>query len=243
MLCGVGMQEKVLFNDSSQFFFGGVIDGYLVNNLCGDVCDGLGNWSEVDIVVFFKIGCNSYFVVFGGMVDVVVNSIQYMIEEDFLVMVKYLKLLKVVKEGMLVLVYDDKIYQVLCKGSDQSLGVMVFLNNCVVCYCSSGKGYDEIFLILVLLLMVNVENLVLLICIVLEGVEMFWIYKVLMQFVMLGFVSCLLDQEVVDVVIFICSSWGNQVFLVNVFDVVKVCKQLLEKKMVEVGSVLLVKQQ
>jgi hypothetical protein len=72
------MQEKALSNDSSLFLSGSVIDGYLANNLRGDARDGLGNWSEADIVAFLKTGRNSHSAAFGGMADVVANSTQYM---------------------------------------------------------------------------------------------------------------------------------------------------------------------
>ncbi|AKN66728.1 c-type cytochrome [Herbaspirillum seropedicae] len=239
---GVGMQEKALSNDSSQFLSGGVIDGYLANNLRGDGRDGLGNWSEADIVAFLKTGRNSHSAAFGGMADVVANSTQYMTEEDLSAMAKYLKSLKPVKDGTPALAYDDKTHQALRKGSDQSPGAMAFLNNCAACHRSSGKGYDETFPSLALSPTVNAENPASLIRIVLEGAEMPWTHKAPTQFAMPAFGSRLSDQEVAEVVTFIRSSWGNQASSVSASDVAKVRKQLPEKKTVEAGSAPVAKQ-
>lgn len=239
---GVGMQEKALSNDSSLYLSGGVIDGFLANNLRGDARDGLGNWSEADIVAFLKTGRNSHSAAFGGMADVVAQSTQYMTGEDLSAMAKYLKSLKPVKEGTAALAYDDKTHQALRKGSDQSPGAMAFLNNCAACHRSSGKGYDETFPTLALSPTVNAENPASLIRIVLEGAEMPWTHKAPTQFAMPAFGSRLSDQEVADVVTFIRSSWGNQAASVSASDVAKVRKQLPEKKTTEAGSAPLAKQ-
>ncbi|MBG7621603.1 cytochrome c [Herbaspirillum sp. AP02] len=239
---GVGMQEKALTDDSSQYLSGGVIDGFLANNLRGDARDGLGNWTEADIVAFLKTGRNSHSAAFGGMADVVAESTQHMTDEDLSAMAKYLKSLKPVKDGIPALAYDDKTHQALRKGSDQSPGAMAFLNNCAACHRSSGKGYDETFPTLALSPTVNAENPASLIRIVLEGAEMPWTHKAPTQFAMPGFASRLSDQEVADVVTFIRSSWGNQASSVSASDVAKVRKQVPEKKTVEAGTVPLAKQ-
>jgi mono/diheme cytochrome c family protein len=232
---GVGMQEKALTDDSTQFLSGGVIDGYLANNLRGDARDGLGNWSEADIAAFLKTGRNSHSAAFGGMADVVANSTQHMTDEDLAAIAKYLKSLKPVKEGTAPLAYDDKTHQALRKGSDQSPGAMAFLNNCAACHRSSGKGYEETFPSLALSPTVNAENPASLIKIVLEGGEMPWTHKAPTQFAMPAFGSRLSDQEVADVVSFIRSSWGNSASAVTADQVAKV-RKALPQKTVEAGS-------
>lgn len=239
---GVGMQEKALSNDSSLYLSGGVIDGYLANNLRGDARDGLGHWSQADIVAFLKTGRNSHSAAFGGMADVVAQSTQYLSEADLSAMATYLKSLQPVKEGTAALAYDDKTHQALRKGSDQSPGAMTFLNNCAACHRSSGKGYEETFPTLALSPTVNADNPASLIRIVLEGAEMPWTHKAPTQFAMPGFASRLSDQEVADVVTFIRSSWGNQAASVSASDVAKVRQQVPEKKTVQVGTAPLAKQ-
>jgi mono/diheme cytochrome c family protein len=223
---GIGMQEKALTDDSTQFLSGGVVEGYLANNLRGDARDGLGSWSEQDIAVFLKTGRNSHSAAFGGMADVVANSTQYMTDEDLTAMAKYLKSLKPVKDGVAPLAYDDKTHQALRKGSDQSPGAMGFLNNCAACHRSSGKGWTETFPTLAQSATVNASNPASLIKIVLAGGEMPWTHKAPTQFAMPAFGSRLSDQEVAEIVTFIRSSWGNNAGAVSASDVAKVRKDL-----------------
>ncbi|MFJ3047662.1 cytochrome c [Herbaspirillum chlorophenolicum] len=223
---GIGMQEKALTDDSTQFLSGGVVEGYLANNLRGDARDGLGSWSEQDIAVFLKTGRNSHSAAFGGMADVVANSTQYMTDEDLTAMAKYLKSLKPVKDGVAPLAYDDKTHQALRKGSDQSPGAMGFLNNCAACHRSSGKGWTETFPTLAQSATVNAGNPASLIKIVLAGGEMPWTHKAPTQFAMPAFGSRLSDQEVAEIVTFIRSSWGNNAGAVSASDVAKVRKDL-----------------
>ena len=232
---GIGMQEKALTDDSTQFLSGGVVEGYLANNLRGDARDGLGSWSEQDIAVFLKTGRNSHSAAFGGMADVVANSTQYMTDEDLTAMAKYLKSLKPVKDGVAPLAYDDKTHQALRKGSDQSPGAMGFLNNCAACHRSSGKGWTETFPTLAQSATVNASNPASLIKIVLAGGEMPWTHKAPTQFAMPAFGSRLSDQEVAEIVTFIRSSWGNNAGAVSASDVAKVRKDL-PKQTADAGS-------
>ncbi|EJN09573.1 cytochrome c [Herbaspirillum sp. YR522] len=239
---GVGMQEKALSDDSTQFLSGGVIDGYLANNLRSDPRDGLGNWSEGDIVAFLKTGRNSHSAAFGGMADVVANSTQHLTDEDLSAIAKYLKSLAPVKPGMAPLAYDDKTHQALRRGSDQSNGAMTFLNNCAACHRTSGRGYEETFPVLALSPTVNAEDPASLIRIVLEGAEMPWTKTAPTQFAMPAFGARLSDQEVADVVTFIRSSWGNSAPAVDAGAVAKVRKTLPPRNSVEIGSAPVAKQ-
>ncbi|MBO9537576.1 cytochrome c [Herbaspirillum sp.] len=234
---GIGMQEKALTDDSTQFLSGGVVEGYLANNLRGDARDGLGNWSEQDIAMFLKTGRNSHSAAFGGMADVVANSTQHMTDDDLMAMAKYLKSLKPVKDGVPALAYDDKTHQALRKGSDQSPGAMGFLNNCAACHRSSGKGWTETFPTLAQSATVNAENPASLIKIVLAGGEMPWTHKAPTQFAMPAFGSRLSDQEVAEIVTFIRSSWGNNAPAVTAGDVAKVRKELPKQAAEASGTV------
>jgi len=238
---GIGMQEKALTDDSTQFLSGGVIDGFLANNLRGDAHDGLGAWSEQEIATFLKTGRNSHSAAFGGMADVVTNSTQYMSDEDLSAIAKYLKSLQPVKPGATPAAYDEKTHEALRKGSDTSPGAMAFLNNCAACHRSTGKGWEETFPHLAQSATVNAENPASLIRIVLEGAQMPYTKTAPTQFAMPAFGSRMSDQEVADVVTFIRSSWGNNAPAVKADDVAKVRKTLPAQKM-ESGKPALAKQ-
>lgn len=87
---------------------------------------------------------------------------------------------------------------------DLSLGECLYLDNCVVCYFVNGKGVLGIFLVFDGVIVVNVDNFSVLLYVILVGVCMLFIEKVLLILVMLGFVYCFLDKEVVELVSFVC---------------------------------------
>ncbi|WP_034293522.1 cytochrome c [Herbaspirillum sp. RV1423] len=232
---GMAMQEKALSDDGAKFLSGGVIDGYLASNLRGDHRDGLGKWSEQEIVDFLKSGRNGHSAAFGGMAEVVSNSTQHFTDADLQAIAKYLKSLAAVNAGVAPLVYDDKVHKALRAGTDQSNGAMTFLNNCAACHRSSGHGYDQTFPSLALSTTVNAENPASLIRIALEGGEMPWTKTAPTQFAMPAFGGRLSDQDMADVLTFVRSSWGNNAPAVTPDMVAKVRKEV-SKKTAAAGS-------
>ncbi len=227
---GVGMQEKALTDDSSQLFLsGGVVEGYLASNLRGDSKDGLGKWTEQDIVDFLKSGRNGHSAAFGGMADVVSNSTQHMTNEDLVAIAKFLKSLAPVKPGEAALVYDEKTHQALRTGTDQSNGAMTFLNNCAACHRTTGHGYDQTFPALALSPTVNAKDPASLIKIALQGAVMPGTKAAPTQFGMPGFGDRLSDGDVADVLTYIRSNWGNNAPAVTADMVAKVRKSLPKK--------------
>lgn len=230
ILCSLMMQEKVFSESEGDDYLVGsnvLIDGWVVFSLCGENCDGLGIWSEVELVEFFKIGCNDKLVVFGGMSDVVEYSLQYFFDDDIIVIVCYLKLFLLCGGKQILVLVEDSVVKDLWKGNDSKIGVVLYVDNCVVCYCIDGVGYKCVFLLLKGNLVVQIEDVILFIYIVLIGSIMLVVKDVVFNLIMLLFGWCLDDQQVVDVVNFICISWGNNVLVVSVSDVVKVCKEIV----------------
>ena len=86
------MQEKALnASDSPAFLSGSApLEGWIAKNLRGDHKDGLGSWSEDQLVQFLKTGRSDRSAVFGGMSDVIVHSMQYMSDEDLTAIARYL---------------------------------------------------------------------------------------------------------------------------------------------------------
>lgn len=76
------MQEKALSASGGSDFLSGSapLEGWIAKSLRGDHKDGLGSWSEEQLVQFLKTGRSDRSAVFGGMSDVVVHSMQYMTE-------------------------------------------------------------------------------------------------------------------------------------------------------------------
>ncbi|OZI42642.1 alcohol dehydrogenase [Bordetella genomosp. 5] len=225
---GVGLQEKALTDaDGTAFLSGGVIEGWLAKNLRGDAKDGLGSWSQQDIVAFLKTGRNAHSAAFGGMAQVVADSTQHLSDEDLNAMAAYLKSLKPVDaKDTRKPSYDDKAAQALRTGGDTSNGAMQFLNNCAACHRSTGKGYAETFPQLALSSTVNSSDPTSLIHIVLKGGQMPATQAAPTAYGMPGFDWRLNDAEVAEVVTFVRSSWGNQAAPVKASDVAKVRKDV-----------------
>src|SRR5690606_41492744 len=59
--------------------------------LRGDSGNGIGRWTEEEIVSFLKHGRNKHGVVFGSMMEAFNNSTQFMTDEDLQAIAHYLK--------------------------------------------------------------------------------------------------------------------------------------------------------
>ncbi|MEM5387266.1 cytochrome c [Paraburkholderia phymatum] len=223
---GFGLQEKVLTDDGKTFLSGGVIDGYLAKSLRGDQRDGLGNWTEAEIVAFLKSGRTAHSAAFGGMAQVVQDSTQHMTDADLQAIAAYLKTLKPADGSSTALTADRAAYQALRLGTDHSNGAHTFVDNCAACHRTSGSGYDGTFPTLALSSVVNSRDPTSLIHIVLEGDEMPWTKAAPAHFAMPGFGWRLSDRDVADVLTFVRSSWGNQAPAVTEAQVTKVRKAI-----------------
>ena len=105
------MQEKALSaTDGNAFLSGSApLEGWIAKSLRGDHKDGLGSWSEEQLVQFLKTGRSDRSAVFGGMSDVVVHSMQYMSEDDLTAIARYLKSLPAVDPKDQPHVYDKQV--------------------------------------------------------------------------------------------------------------------------------------
>jgi len=114
------MQEKALSAaDGSAFLSGSApLEGWIAKSLRGDHKDGLGSWSEEQLVQFLKTGRSDRSAVFGGMSDVVVHSMQYMSQDDLTAIARYLKSLPAVDPQNPPHQYDKQVAEALWNGDD-----------------------------------------------------------------------------------------------------------------------------
>ncbi len=225
---GWTLQEKALNDtDGSAFLSGAPVDGWLAKNLRGDAVDGLGAWSQGELVAFLKTGRTTHSGAFGGMADVVQKSTQHLNDEDLHAVAAYLKSLAPRDAGASgPLVYDETASRALRAGSDKSSSAMVFLDNCAACHRSSGKGYAETFPRLALNPVANSDDPRSVIHIILKGATMPGTATAPTQFAMPGFDWRLNDQEVAEVATFVRRSWGNKAPAVAAADVARVRKEV-----------------
>ncbi|HEY4803011.1 MAG TPA: cytochrome c [Paraburkholderia sp.] len=221
---GYGLEEKSLTDDGKLFLSGGVVDNYLAKNLRGDRKDGLGNWSEADIVAFLKSGRTAHSAAFGGMADVVQNSTQHLSDQDLAAIAAYLKTLAPAKGSGNALAADPAAVNALRAGTDHGNGALTFVDNCAACHRTSGSGYESTFPTLSLSTVVNTDDPTSLIRIVLQGGEMPWTKAGPTHYAMPGFASRLTDRDIAGVLTFVRSSWGNHASPVTAEQVAKVRK-------------------
>ncbi|WP_415772498.1 c-type cytochrome [Pseudomonas sp. LB3P38] len=215
------MQEKALnAGEGSAFLSGSApLEGWIAKSLRGDHKDGLGSWSEEQLVQFLKTGRSDRSAVFGGMSDVVTHSMQYMTDNDLTAIARYLKSLPANDPDDQPHQYDKQIAQALWNGDDSKPGASVYIDNCAACHRTDGHGYTKVFPALAGNPVLQSEDPTSLIHIVLKGGTLPATHTTPSTFTMPGFAWRLSDQEVADVVSFIATSWGNKGATVKASDV------------------------
>ena len=206
------MQEKSLSAaDGTTFLAGSApLEGWIAKSLRGDHKDGLGSWSEEQLVQFLKTGRSDRSAVFGGMSDVVTHSMQYMTDADLTAIARYLKSLPATDPNDQPHQYDEKAAKALWNGDDSQRGASVYIDNCAACHRTDGHGYTRVFPALAGNPVLQSEDPTSLIHIVLKGGTLPATHTAPSTFTMPGFAWRLSDQEVADVVSFIRGSWGNK---------------------------------
>jgi mono/diheme cytochrome c family protein len=220
------MQEKSLSaSDGSTFLSGSApLEGWIAKSLRGDHKDGLGSWSEDQLVQFLKTGRSDRSAVFGGMSDVVVHSMQYMSQDDLTAIARYLKSLPAVDPKDQPHQYDKQVADALWKGDDSKPGASVYIDNCAACHRTDGHGYTRVFPALAGNPVLQTADATSLINIVLSGGTLPATHTAPSTFTMPAFAWRLSDQEVADVVSFIRGSWGNKGEPVKASDVANLRK-------------------
>ncbi|MGD8205185.1 c-type cytochrome [Pantoea sp. FN0305] len=209
----ITMQEKALSDEKGSDYLAGSnapIDGWTASNLRGDNRDGLGRWSEDDLVQFLRTGRNDDTAAFGGMTEVVEHSLQYLSDEDIKAIARYLKSLGAKDPSQTGFQPDDAVAQALWKGDDSKAGAAEYVDSCAACHRTDGQGYKRFFPVLRGNPVVLADDPTSLIHIVLTGSTLPGVQGAPSTVVMPGFGWRLNDRQVADVVNFIRTSWGNQ---------------------------------
>jgi mono/diheme cytochrome c family protein len=115
--------------ETSQKLAGAEIAGWVAPNVSSDVRQGIGDWTNDQLVSFLKTGAAPQGVVFGPMADVVHDSLRYLTDEDIRAMVAYLRTTPTRSEPA-------------APATDQSKleGATLYLNNCAQCHQALGVG-------------------------------------------------------------------------------------------------------
>ncbi|MFS2224197.1 c-type cytochrome [Pantoea sp. B65] len=209
----ITMQEKALNNDQGSDWLAGSnapIDGWTASNLRGDSRDGLGRWSEDDLVQFLRTGRNDHSAVFGGMTDVVEHSLQYLEKDDATAIARYLKSLGARDVNQSGFKPDDSVATALWRGDDSKTGAAWYVDSCAACHKTDGSGYPRFYPQLRGNAVVLADDPTSLIHIVLTGNTLPGVKGAPSSITMPAFGWRMSDSQVAEVVNFIRTSWGNR---------------------------------
>lgn len=199
---GIALQEKGRDFNDSDYLTGGTISGWHAPDLRGNVTQGLGNWSQQDIVAFLKTGQNDRVIAFGSMADVIQQSTQYLTPADLNAIAIYLKSLPA-DSPPTTPVYKDY-------ADMNSPGAALYQDNCAACHRSDGEGYAHSFPALAGNAALLAEDPSSLISMVLQGGQAAATKRAQTGIRMPEFGWRLTDEQVADLSNFVRNSWGNQ---------------------------------
>jgi mono/diheme cytochrome c family protein len=217
----IAFQEKALDESSLQFLAGGqLIDGWVAVNLRGNDADGLGAWSEQDIVATLKTGRNTAHAVIGEpMNDVIVHSTQFLSGDDLTAVAKYLKTLSPAAPDAAGFKADPATATALAAGHEPNRGAEIYVDNCAACHRSNGGGSANVLPAVAGNPSVLAADPSSLIRLVLVGSSLPGTAAAPSALGMPGFAWRLSNDEVAQLLTFIRNSWGNQASAVSASEV------------------------
>ncbi len=206
------LQEKALDDSGQAFLAGGqVIDGWLAVNLRGDNADGLGNWTEQDIIDTLRTGRNTRHTVVGQpMAEVVAKSTSKMSDADLAAIAAYIKSLPAGQGSKAAYTESSQTADMLARGENPTPGSQLYVDNCSACHQTSGKGVQHIFPAMADNPTVLADNPVSVIHLILDGSRLPSTPQAPSALAMPGFGWRLSDKQVAELSNFIRNSWGNK---------------------------------
>jgi mono/diheme cytochrome c family protein len=209
---GFSLQEKALDQSSELYLAGGqVIDGWVAVNLRGNAADGLGNWSQDEIVALLRKARNTQHAVIGAaMGEVVLHSTQYLTDGDLQAIASYLKTLPPARNDLSAFAANPATAAALASGREDDRGAQLYLDNCSACHRSGGGGNTNVFPEIAGNSSVLAPDPASLIRLVLRGSSLPRTAASPSALGMPGFGWRLSNAEVAQLLTFIRSSWGNR---------------------------------
>ncbi len=229
---GFALQEKALDESGAAYLSGGqIIDGWNAVNLRGNPADGLGRWSEQDIVDTLQTGRNAHSTVVGTpMADVVVHSTQKLTEDDLRAMAVYLKQLPASAHDPSAFTASDATARKLQAGINDSRGAELFVDNCAACHRTDAEGYTHVFPAIAGNPTVLADDPTSVVRLLLHGSALPSTEKRPSNLGMPGFADRLSDEEIAQLATFIRQEFGNKASAVDAGQARKVRAQLQKEQ-------------
>jgi len=224
------LQEKALDESGADFLAGGqVIDGWVAVNLRGNTADGLGRWSEQDLVDTLRSARNPRAAVVGQpMGDVVVHSTQWMTDEDLRAIAGYLKTLPATAGGNVSYAASDTTAKALRAGVNDSRGAELYVDNCAACHHTDAEGAVNALPAIAGNPTVLAPQPTTLVRLILAGSSLPSTQKAPSNLGMPGFAWRLNDDEVAQLATYVRGNFGNHAPAVSAAQVREVRQSLEE---------------
>jgi alcohol dehydrogenase (quinone), cytochrome c subunit len=206
---GVAFNEVALDDSSPDYLAGAYLDGWYASNLRGDDREGLGRWSEQDIVDLLNVGRNQHATVFGSMLEAFNNSTQFFTDDDLQAVAVYLKSLPATDPDAPGYQYDEATTVALQSGDLGAPGAATYMQMCASCHGMDGRGRAMLHPPLAGNPTVLEDNPASIINILLNGAGRMVVDGVPDSYRMNPFRVLLRDDQLAEVATFIRSEWGN----------------------------------
>jgi mono/diheme cytochrome c family protein len=222
------LQEEAMDDSSNLYLSGGQkIDGWFAVNLRGNSADGLGGWSEDDIVAILRTARNPTAAVIGAaMGDVVVHSTQHLTAQDQHAIAAYMKTLSPAPGRRSGFAANPATARELEAGRDTARGSDIYLDNCAACHRSNGEGARGAFPKIAGNSSVLSADPSSMIRLVLSGSALPATAAAPSTLGMPAFGWRLSDLQVAQLLTFIRGGWGNQASSVSAAQVASVRAQI-----------------
>ncbi|WP_205520647.1 cytochrome c [Propylenella binzhouense] len=225
MHCGMCHSPKNVIgaeeDDPGDRFAGGMAEGWLAPPLVGGSREGIGDWSEDDLVQYLKYGRNGRSIAFGPMAQVVSLSTQHMTDDDLQAVATYLKDIAIQQQDR-----GTKETKQAAQMSDdvKHVGALVYATQCSACHRADGKGVPNMLPPLADSSFVQADHPRSVIRLILEGGKGVATSKFPTPHKMPAFDWKLTDDEVAAVATYVRNSFGNGAPAVSADDVEEVRK-------------------
>jgi mono/diheme cytochrome c family protein len=206
---GCHTPKNMLFGDEiNKAFTGANLDHWFAANLTAAPLDGLGRWSQGDIVEYLKTGRNAHAAAAGSMQEVVTRSTSHLSDEDLTAIATYLTSLPAVV-GSNPAQPDARAMQA---------GEAVFAQSCAVCHLAENPGTPPEYPKLAGNPLVEERNPETVLRVILQGAQSSATANAATGYSMPGF-PAFDDQDIADVATYIRNTWGNHASPVSRDDV------------------------
>ncbi|TBU98308.1 alcohol dehydrogenase [Stutzerimonas kirkiae] len=220
--CGTCHTPKNLLggDQAGQYLRGANLQGWVAPDITANAHQGIGKWSDEELIQYLKTGANRYDIASGPMAEAVEHSLQHWRDADLRAVAVYLRSLGGER--------SDKPTALPADAPAMRTGAAIYSDRCAACHIGSGEGIEQLFPKLAGAPLVNASDPTSLIRVVLAGSRAGATDAAPTAPAMPSFAWNLDDRQVADVVSYIRNSWGNAAAAVSPGEVAKLRQSLAE---------------